>query len=190
MQLRNSTTDFGIVAQGLHWIIVALVIVQFSLGWLADDLPISMRRLVLLSRHKSFGMTLFMLMMLRLGWRLYSPPPPLPEGMPRLQRQAAKANHGLLYGLLFALPIVGWLSSSASNLTVSYFGLFTWPDLVAADEALAQTLKVVHRILGWILLAGIGLHVFAAVWHQFWRHDTVLLRMLPLPRRWRKRLAK
>lgn len=179
MQLRNSATDYGLVAQGLHWTIVALIIVQFSLGWMADDLPISMRRLVLLARHKSFGMTVFMLTILRLGWRLFSPPPLLPAGMSRAQRLMARTNHWLLYGLLLAMPIAGWLSSSASNLTVSWFGLFTWPDLVAPDETLAERLKTIHKVLGWLLLVSIGMHVTGALWHQFIRRDGLLWRMIP-----------
>ncbi|MFC6671144.1 cytochrome b [Marinobacterium aestuariivivens] len=81
MAWRNTPHRYGIVAQSLHWLIAALVVLQFYLGLSASDLPMSMERLILLGRHKSVGMTIFMLTVLRLGWRLYSPPPPLPGHM-------------------------------------------------------------------------------------------------------------
>lgn len=182
--LRNTPNDYGAVARTLHWLIVALLIAQFTLGWIGADLPVSLRRLVLLARHKSLGATIFMLVIARLGWRLYSPPPALPGDMPRWQRVGAHASHWMMYALLLAMPIVGWLSSSASNLTVSWWGLFNWPDLVAPDETLAHTLKAFHKGLGWLLLAVVSVHVAAALWHHFARRDQVLSRMIPwLPRR-------
>jgi len=184
VRFRNTPIDYGAVARTLHWLVVALLIAQFTLGWMGADLPISLRRLVLLSRHKSLGATIFMVVILRLCWRLYSPPPALPADIPRWQRGAAHASHWLMYALLLAMPVVGWLSSSASNLTVSWWGLFNWPDLVAPDESLAHALKFVHKVMGWGLLAAVGIHVSAALWHHFARRDSVLSRMIPwIPKR-------
>ena len=181
--LRNSAERYGAVAQLLHWTIVALVIVQFTLGFSAQGLPISMQRLVLLSRHKSVGMTILALVLLRLAWRVYSPPPKLPAGMSRVQQLAAKGSHVLLYALLLTMPLVGWITSSASHLTVSWFGLFEFPNLVGPDPRLAHVAKAVHFTMAWTLLALACLHALAACWHQWWRKDGLLLRMLPLPRR-------
>lgn len=177
--LRNTPSRYGVVAQSLHWLIVLLVAIQFVLGVTAHDLPISLERLVLLTRHKAFGMTILMLILLRLAWRLYSPPPALPAGMARLQQRLAELSHILLYILLLTMPVIGWLSSSASNLTVSWFGLFHFPNLVGPDPALAKSMKALHIGMAWVLLALISVHAAAALWHQFIRKDGVLLRMLP-----------
>ena len=178
--LRNSAERYGVVAQLLHWTIVALVIVQFTLGFSAQGLPISLQRLVLLSRHKSVGMTILALTLLRLAWRAYSPPPRLPGGMSRMQELAANGSHALLYALLLTMPLVGWITSSASHLTVSWFGLFEFPNLVGPDPRLAHIAKAVHFTMAWTLLVLVCLHALAACWHQWWRKDGLLLRMLPL----------
>lgn len=181
--LRNTRERYGLVAQLFHWIIVLLVIMQFVLGFMAHGLPISLERLILLARHKSIGITIFVLVVLRLVWRLYSKPPALPPSPHRFFDTAAHASHGLLYGLLLAMPPVGWLLSSASNLTVAWFGLFSLPNLVAPDKRLAQIMLLTHESMAWLLLATITVHVLAAFWHHFALRDTVLLRMLPFTRR-------
>ena len=177
---RNTPVRYGAVAQLLHWTVVALVITQFVLGFTAADMPISMQRLVLLARHKSFGMTILALVILRLLWRLFSPAPPLPASMRPLQKAVAHLSHALLYALLIAMPIVGWVTSSASHLTVTWFGLFAFPNLVGPDPALAKLAKATHEAMAWTLLATASLHAFAAMWHHFVQKDGVLLRMLPL----------
>jgi cytochrome b561 len=167
------------VTQALHWIIVILVAVQVFLGITGADLPIGMERLITLSRHKSLGMTIFALMLARLAWRLANPAPALPETIPLIERRLARAVHWTFYGLLLVMPVVGWISSSASNLTVSWFGLFTFPDLVGTDPELAKLAKAIHRSLARILLVLITLHAWAALRHHFVLKDNVLVRMLP-----------
>ncbi len=179
--LRNTPERYGIVAQTLHWLIAALVTVQFVFGVKAASLPLSLERLILLARHKSLGLTLFALVILRLAWRMYSSPPPQPSQAPF--RTAARLSHGLLYALLLAMPVVGWLLSSASNLTVSWFGLFSLPNLVAPNRRLAHWMLLTHQTMAWLLLAVIVLHVGAAFWHHFILKDDVLTRMLPFTRR-------
>ena len=106
MPARNSSVRYGSVAQFLHWAIVVLLIVQVTLGKIADDLPVGLERLVVMARHKSFGITILGLAVVRLAWRwIDRPPPPLP--MPRWQDIAARLNHWALYALLFALPLSG-----------------------------------------------------------------------------------
>ncbi len=182
--LRNTPECYGIVAQTLHWLIAARVIVQFVLGVKTAGLPLSLERLILLARHKSLGLTLFALVILRLAWRIYSPPPPQPSQAPL--RTAAQLSHGLLYALLLAMPIIGWLLSSASSLTVSWFGLFSLPNLVTPDRRLAHWMLLTHQTMAWLLLAVIILHIGAAFWHHFILKDNVLTRMLPFTRRGRR----
>ena len=177
--MRNTEHRYGIIAQLLHWSVVALVATQFVLGVWAHSLPFSPTRLALLAWHKSFGFLILGVLLLRLLWRQLSPPPPLPATMPPWQQRAAKLSHGLFYVILIAMPLVGWASSSASNLTVSVFGWFELPTLLAPDKALARQLITTHVVMSWVLLANIVVHAGAALWHHFHDKDDVLKRMLP-----------
>jgi cytochrome b561 len=179
MTNATTVTRYGAVAQTLHWIVAALIVTQFVLAWTADDLPLGMHKLILLARHKSVGMTVLMLAVLRLGWRLGHPPPPLPAGMAPLEQRLAHATHAAFYVLLFAMPLTGWLMSSAKNYSVSWFGLFTWPNLIGRDETAFAWLRGTHTTLSWALLAIAVLHMLAALKHHFWNKDSVLKRMLP-----------
>lgn len=179
MTNQSPPTRYSAVAQAFHWIIAALVVTQFVLANLADDLPIGVHKLALLARHKSFGMTVLMLAILRLLWRLKNPPPALPSGMSPLERILARATHIAFYVLLFAMPLTGWLMSSAKNYSVSWFGLFTWPNLIAKNENAFELLRSTHDILSGVLFTIAILHILAALKHHFWNKDDVLLRMLP-----------
>src|SRR3984893_826820 len=176
----SATTRYTPVAQAFHWIIAALVVTQFTLAWMAYDLPLGLHKLALLARHKSFGMTILMLAILRLLWRLMNRPPALPDHMSTLERKLARATHIAFYVLLFAMPMTGWLMSSAKNYSVSWFGLFTWPNLIGKNEAAFDFLRSTHDTLAAILLTIAILHILAALKHHFWNRDDVLLRMLPL----------
>jgi cytochrome b561 len=179
MTKPTKATRYGAVAQALHWIIAALIVTQFILAWTAEDLPLGIHKLILFARHKSVGMTVLMLAVLRLGWRLTHPAPPLPAGMTPIERRAAQATHAAFYFLLFAMPLTGWLMSSAKNYSVSWFGLFTWPNLIGRNEAAFSWLRSTHGILSWSLFGIALLHILAALKHHFWNKDSVLLRMLP-----------
>jgi cytochrome b561 len=187
MRLANTTERFGAVAQGLHWIIAALIVVQWLLiewaeaaeGARKSNPAAAMEQLAWLARHKSVGITILALAALRLGWRVASRPPPWPAAMPRWQVHAARATHWLFYALLFALPISGWMVSSSGNHPVSYFGLFTLPDLVAPDKALHHRLEDIHEFCFDALVVLALVHIVAALKHQFVDRDGVLLRMLP-----------
>ena len=178
MPARNSPLRYGSVAQSLHWLIVALLIVQVTLGEVADGLPNGLDKLAVLARHKSFGITILALAIARLCWRLFDPPPP-PPPMPRWQLLVARLNHWALYALLFLLPLSGWLMSSASNYPVSWFGLVQLPDLVSPDPDAKARFRELHHTLIDVLLVLVALHVAAALKHQFVNRDGLLWRMLP-----------
>jgi cytochrome b561 len=175
----SSPTRYSAVAQAFHWIIAALIVVQFVLGNLQEDLPLGAHKLALLARHKSFGMTVLMLAVLRLLWRLKHAPPALPAGMRPIEKSIARATHIAFYVLLFVMPLTGWLMSSAKNYSVSWFGLFTWPNLIARNETAFAVLRSTHDILSGVLFVIAILHILAALKHHFWNKDNVLLRMLP-----------
>jgi cytochrome b561 len=178
MPARNSPVRYGWVAQSLHWVIAALLIVQVTLGKIAHDLPVGLDRLVMIARHKSVGITILALAAVRLAWRWFDRPPPLPT-MPRWQAVAASINHWALYALLFALPLTGWLMSSAANRPASWFGLVQLPDFIAPDEGLKEAFEETHEFLVNVLFALAALHVAAALKHQFMDRNGLLFRMLP-----------
>jgi cytochrome b561 len=179
MPTPTSPSRYSAVAQSFHWIIAALVVTQFVLANLAEDLPIGAHKLALLARHKSVGMTVLILAILRLLWRIKHRPPGLPPGMSPIERMLARATHFAFYVLLFAMPLTGWLMSSAKNYSVSWFGLFTWPNLIGKNETAFDLLRSTHGILAGTLFAIAVLHILAALKHHFWNKDDVLRRMLP-----------
>ena len=179
MALRNTTRRWGAIAQSFHWVIVALIVLQVTLAEMADDLPNGLRKLTLLARHKSVGITILGLVILRLAWRWLNEHPPLPENLKRYEQALARFTHVALYVLLFAMPLSGWTMSSARGFPVSWFGFFQLPDLVPKSRPLYDALMTTHHTLAWVLLAVIGLHVAGALKHHFIHKDDVLKRMLP-----------
>jgi cytochrome b561 len=139
--------------------------------------------------HKSLGLTVLVLSILRLLWRLTHTPPPLPPGVPAFEVFAAKLTHWIFYGLMLALPLTGWaiVSTSSWGLPTIWFGLFEWPHLPGLAESvhkkeLNDVFGETHEILAYIAIALIGLHTGAALKHHLWNRDTVLTRMLPFLR--------
>jgi len=168
-------------AIALHWLTALLIVANLVLGLSMVALPFSPRKLQWYLWHKWVGITVFLLTGLRLAWRALRPPPP-PVAMPRWQQQASAVSHGLLYALLFAVPISGWIYSSSTGVQVVYLGVLPLPDLVAKDRALAVVLKAVHVTLNTALVALVCVHVGAALRHHFVNRDAVLRRILPLAR--------
>lgn len=178
-RLRNRER-WGPVSQALHWTIALLVLVMAGIGLSLDELPRSPKWFWVYDLHKSIGLLVLALVVVRLAWRLYAGAPPPVPGLPRIQRIAAGATHWLLYALIVAMPLSGWLYDSASGLRpLRWFGQFAVPKLVAPDEALAGELHDIHETLFTILVAVVLLHVAAAVWHHVFRGDATLARMLP-----------
>ena len=173
----------------LHWIIAALVLVNLSLGLYMADLPRSdVNRYMLFQLHKSFGLTVLVLSLARLGWRLMNPVPPAPRGLHPLLRLGARGAHVLLYVLIVAIPLAGWamVSSSSLGLPTPYFFLFSWPNIsfLANVPSVGKAenfefFKATHAFLADSAIVLIALHVLAALYHQFLRHDDVLRRMVP-----------
>lgn len=184
MQIRNTEQRYGAVAQLLHWLVVALIITQFVLASKADGLPLGPAKIGVLAQHKSVGMTVFALAVLRVLWRLFDPAPPLVAGTPRWQRALAHVSHWALHALILITPLFGWLMSSARNFPVSWFGVLTLPDLVQPDRARYELFHEVHETLAVTLLVLALAHAAAALKHHFFDRDDTLRRMLP---EWRPR---
>jgi cytochrome b561 len=179
MQWRNTDSYYGLVAQLLHWSVVVLILTQFTLAMIFHDMPLGLEKIAWIVRHKAVGMTILGLACIRLLWRLFNPVPALPAGMKPYERWGAHASHALLYILIFAIPLSGWIMSSLAGIPVGYFGLFEIPVLMPADKTLVETSKQVHGILNFILVITACLHIGAAFYHHGFKKDDVLLRMLP-----------
>lgn len=161
-----------------------MIIGQFTLAKLAENAKHQdqlVEQLALLANHKSIGITILVLALIRLSYRLIVPAPSLPSSMNRWQVNASKASHILLYGFLFALPISGWLMSSAKAYSVSWFNLVTLPDFIAPSETLAEQFHVVHHYLAEALFVIALVHVLAALKHHLIDKDDVLTRMSSKP---------
>ena len=171
----------------LHWLIFTLIACGFTLGHYMVDLPLSPMKLRYFSWHKWLGVTVFMFAVVRIVWRATHPVPPPPIGMPAWQKAAAGASHMMLYILIIAIPLSGWLFSSAAGVPTVYLGLIPLPDLLSKDKPLSQFLEQIHGILNNGLAALVAIHVVAALKHYFFDRDDVLGRMLPFlkPRRLR-----
>lgn len=162
------------LAQTLHWVVVALIIGQWALAEVAEEADSKVLALALLALHKSFGMTILMLAVIRLVHRFTSVQPALPGAMPSWQKKTADCLHAALYLLIFLLPLSGWLGSSAASYSVSWFNVFVFPNLVAADDALKTFFFTVHE-WSWRALCAIALiHLLAAFKHQFIDKDSIL----------------
>ena len=172
-----NTTRYSTPAIVLHWLVALLIFVAFPLGLYMADLPLSPERLRLFSYHKWIGITVLMLASLRAVWRVTHTPPPLPEDMPVWQRNSSRIVHGLLYLLIFAIPVSGWLMSSAEGFQVVWFGVLPLPDLIGKNKELGELLGEVHETLNYTMLALVSLHVAAVVQHQFVERRPFLQRM-------------
>lgn len=180
MQLMNSAERYGVVAQTLHWVTLALFVAIFALAWIQDGLPLSPEKVRLINLHKSVGVTILALAVLRLAWRWFSPPPGLPPGMADWERRLAHASHVALYVVLLAQPVIGILHSAAANFPVVVFGLFTLPSLIEPSQEVKEVLENAHHLLARAILGLVAIHVLAALRHHFIVKDGVLIRMLPL----------
>lgn len=180
------TERYSTTAIVLHWAIALLIFAAFPLGLYLEDMKPSPTTLKLYSYHKSMGVSVFFLLALRLGWRATHPPPLQPAGMPRWQVIASAAIHHSLYLLMAAIPLSGWLASSAKGFPTVWLGLVQLPDLLGRNKELGELLGGVHGTLNGIMLLLVVLHVAAALKHHFIDKDGLLLRMSPFPARKQK----
>ncbi len=166
-------------AIGLHWLMALAIITTFSVGLYMSDLSLSPVKLKLYSWHKWAGVTIFLLLWFRLAWRLTHRPPASATAIPAWQQSMAKLAHVLFYVLMIAVPLSGWLMSSAKGFQTVYFGLLPLPDLLGKNKALGETLTTVHQTLNFSLAGLLLLHVTAVMKHHLIERNDILARMLP-----------
>ena len=189
LPVANTRTRYGSVAMTLHWAIAAAVVLNICLGLymaniMTDQDP---NRFAIIQFHKSVGLTVLVLSLARLGWRLANPIPALPATMPPWLKTVAHGTHYLLYFLIIAIPLSGWalVSSSKLGTPTFYFGIFHWPSIPFLAELpraqkvpLHRNFFTIHKYLAFSTIALIPIHVAGALYHQF-RGEDVLRRMLP-----------
>jgi cytochrome b561 len=168
---------YDIFARGLHWLMAVLIFGLLVLGLYMEGLPLSPAKLQLFSWHKWAGVTVFLLLLIRLAWRVTHPPPAFASTLSKQAQTLAHAGHLALYGLMFAVPLSGWLMSSAKGFQTVWFGVLPIPDLVGRDQQLGDLLQQLHWALNMALIALLAGHVAAALWHHLILKDGTLGRM-------------
>ncbi|MGO8914257.1 MAG: cytochrome b [Bradyrhizobium sp.] len=170
--------QYGTTAKLFHWLIVALLLVQYLIGWLMPDIHRGMSPGAPMTFHISVGIVILALILLRFAWRLARPV--APEGsLPPWQRLTSGAVHWALYALVLATTLTGWLFASFRGWSLSFFYLVPLPMLASDNAAAGKAIDGWHQAMEWTLLAFIGIHVAAAMAHVFIYRDRILQRMLP-----------
>ncbi|MEO0730969.1 MAG: cytochrome b, partial [Pseudomonadota bacterium] len=186
-----SSRRYTHIAIALHWIIAVSIIAMLAMGvWMVDAIKQPDTQALAFQTyqfHKSLGLTIIILSLARLGWRLLNPPPPLPAHMPRFQKATSHATHMLFYALMIGMPLTGWAMVSASplGLPTIVFGWFEWPHIawleaVEDKAAVAERFKLAHMYAGYLMIGLVVLHIAAALKHQFVDRDNLIARMSPL----------
>lgn len=178
MRIRNDSEHWGAISLALHWLTFVLIIGLALVGLVMTELPNSPLKISIYAWHKSFGLTVLGLTLLRLAWR-FAGRVPDPVPMPAWQRWAAAGTHGLLYVLLLAIPLSGWLYNSAAGFPLKWFGLFSLPKLSGYDPDLKHFAEESHEALFYLLALVVLIHAAAALKHHYLDRDSTLRRMLP-----------
>jgi cytochrome b561 len=163
----------------LHWLVAISVLSLLTVGLYMTGLKISPVKLQIYMLHKSFGLLVLALMLVRVLWRMTHRPPPLPNSMPSWQKMASGVSHALMYLLLLAMPISGWLMNSASGFPTKLFSVLPLPQLIARDSDAFTRWQSVHSYLAYALIALVLLHIAAALKHFLLGRDQVMARMWP-----------
>ena len=166
-------------ARALHWLAALLIFCGFGLGLFMTGLEFSPAKFRYYAWHKWIGITVFLFAAARLAWRAAHPPPPLPLSMPAWQIRASLVSHAMLYVLMLAIPVSGWIYSSSTGVSVVYLGLIPLPDLLPKDRETAKNLLLLHKALNYTLAAVVTVHVAAVLKHHFHDRDDILARRLP-----------
>jgi cytochrome b561 len=176
--IKDSPYHYGLLSRALHWTIAVLILANLALGLLFDYIQMP-AKISAINIHKAIGVTVLVLMVLRLVWRSVQGFPREPDGLPKWQQVLARAVHLAFYPLLIALPLAGWLASSAAGYPVNFFGLFTLPLLpIEKDKALSHVFNQAHSVLAYITIALVAIHIGAALWHHFVEKQKIIRRIL------------
>ena len=183
IQVRNTSDRWGGGAQLLHWLMAIGIVTSMVLGWVMVSLPMSALKFELYALHKSLGVTLFALVLLRLVWRWVNVTPAIAADTPHHEKLLAKGVHRLFYALMLLMPLSGYVINSAANFPLNVFGLFQIPNVTPSSERLEAVASNLHLGMFWGFAGLLVLHVAGALRHHFVLGDNTLRRMLPGGRR-------
>ena len=178
MALANSPSAYGSVSKTLHWLIALLIILMLAGGFFMDDIANKSLKMTVFNLHKLTGILILVLMVCRLVWRLSNPRPDLAPQTPRFEKVMATLGHSLLYVLVIAMPLSGWIMSTAADHAPTLGGLSLALPFIARSQALSALFYSYHQTIAWVIIAIIVLHVAAALKHHFIDKDQVLKGML------------
>lgn len=179
MPIRNTADRWGGISIALHWLTLLAIAGLVVVGFVMQELPNSPSKIQVYALHKSVGLTVLALTVLRLLWRLVAGTPAPVPGTPRWQSFVAQATHGALYVILLAMPLSGWLYNSASGFPLKWFGLFALPKLSGYDAGVKAFALAAHEWLFIALAVIVAVHAAAALKHHYLDRDATLSRMLP-----------
>src|SRR5689334_23492382 len=174
----TTATQYSTTAKFLHWLIASLILAQYLVGWLMPDIHRGMQPGAPMNFHISLGVLILALIAARLVWRLTHPVAP-ESSLPRWQQVGTEAAHWLLYVLVFATTLSGWLFASFRGWSISFFYLVPLPMLAGASPAAIKVINGWHQVLEWTLLIVAGAHIGSALVHRYVYRDRILQRMLP-----------
>ena len=179
MPVKNTREQWGSVSKVLHWVVVLLILMMAWIGLRMGDMPNGPDKIASYALHKSVGITILVLVLLRIGWRLHAGTPDALPGSPRWQERIASLTHLALYALLLAMPLSGWILNSASGFPLQWFGLVNLPAIAGKDNDLHELAEGIHEWLFWAMVTLVVLHAAAAFYHHLFVRDATLIRMLP-----------
>jgi len=177
--LKNTTDSFGTIAKTFHWLIALGIVGMLAVGLIMADMAPSPTKMMLYGLHKSTGVVILLLVIIRLTWRFANPVPQLPRSLHPLHHHAAKLSPLALYTFMFLMPLSGFTLSQAAGYPIDVYGLFTMPTLLSKDHDIAKTAVMIHKYGAYTLIGILALHISAAFYHHFILKTNVLKRMLP-----------
>jgi cytochrome b561 len=183
---KSAPPSYSAVAKTLHWLIALAIIGMLALGWIMTSQPNGPAKFSLFQWHKSIGITILLLSLVRLGWRLTHQVPRLPGSMPRWEKYAANVTHVIFYVLIIGMPLTGWIivSTSSLNIPTILYGFIPWPSLpilptLDNKRDIGHAFGAIHGFLAYFVVGLLLLHIGAALKHHFMTRDDILLRMAP-----------
>ena len=181
MDAAHPAGQYGAIAKLFHWVTLGLMLVALPLGFVIQHVK-DASKMGFYTLHESAGLTILFVALARLAWRRLSPPPSMPNDMPKLMRTTSTAVHHALYALLILQPLLGFLATNAWGFPMrgatAYLGFIELPKFMEAWEGLAKILSLLHSIGGWLLVVLIALHIAGALFHHAIRRDGTLMRMI------------
>jgi cytochrome b561 len=177
--LKNTPNSFGSVAKTFHWVIALCIMGMLAIGFIMTDMKPSPTKMTLYSLHKSTGVLIFLLVILRFSWRAWNPAPQLPKSLNPWHHRLAKLSPLTLYSLMFLMPVSGIMLSQAAGYPINVYDIFSLPVFLSKNLDLSKAAATAHKYGAFLLIGVLTLHVSAAFYHHFILKTNILKRMLP-----------